>query len=166
MYIKFRVEDRQCIWSFGSHWPMYIEFCWRPLSTLFHYVSCRKMAIALRSSEQNWMWGIWWQLNRQNNSTTAVQCHFFWSWEIFEPQLSSESQVEQSLDVYKFLVWSAQCPWSLWWYFALPNSSCTQCATSGSCFFSREGTHEVIFFMTAMQAWYLVDQDLGIRQTH
>ena len=51
MYIKFRVEDWQCIWSFGSHWPMYIEFCWRPLSTLFHYVRCRKMAIALCSPD-------------------------------------------------------------------------------------------------------------------
>ncbi len=51
MYMKFRVEDRQCIWSFGSHWPIYIEFCWRPLSTLFLYVRCCKMAIALCSPD-------------------------------------------------------------------------------------------------------------------
>lgn len=36
-------------------------------------------------------------------------------------------------------------------YFALPNWSCTQCATSGSFVSAAQITHKVIFFMTAMQ---------------
>ena len=83
MYIKFRVEDRQCIWSFGSHWPMYKEFCWRPLSTLFHYVRCRKMAIALCSPDG--------------------KRHFFLRCNFFKQQLLIWPSAKLSLKVYE--VW-------------------------------------------------------------
>jgi len=45
MYIKFSLKHTQCIWSFGWHWPMYIKFWWRRLSTLFLWVGRRRMGI-------------------------------------------------------------------------------------------------------------------------
>ncbi len=113
MYIEFYASDRQCAWNFGSHRPMYIEFWWRPLSTLLLWVGRRKMAIALCAPDPKSTCRIWWRLNRRNNSTVAFKCHFFLRLDIFELQLSSESLVRPSLNVYKFFAWSGQCVWSL-----------------------------------------------------
>lgn len=77
MYVKFSLKHTQCIWNFGWHWAMYIKFWSRPLNTLFLWVGHRKMSIDLCAPYPKSMCGIWWQLNRRNNSTTALKCHFF-----------------------------------------------------------------------------------------
>ncbi len=77
MYIKFSLKHTQCIWSFGWHWPMYIKFWWRRLSTLFLWVGRRRMGIDLCALDPTSMYRIWCQLNRRNNSIAVIKCHFF-----------------------------------------------------------------------------------------
>ena len=150
MYIKFSLEQAQCIWSFGWHWPMYIVFWWRPLSTLFLWVRRRKIAIALCAPDPKSTCRIWWRLNRRNNFTAVIKCHSFLRWNFFEPQLLIEPKVEPSLNVYKFFVSSGQCASSL--RFVLRPTP-LRCADNVplAVFFGREVRHEARFFMTVMQ---------------